>query len=115
MKKVTVLLAMVALTFASCSKTFMKSDMEKAHRGHMKSNADLKSIDVYYDAGECTKKYEVIAIYQAAHLDIPILAPRSTFFKNSLSYKAAKKAKELKGDAVIIRDYFLVSIIKYVK
>ena len=114
MKKVSVLIVAITLSLASCSKTYMKSDMEKSHRLHTKNNADIKSIDVYWDAGECTKKYEVIAIYQPAHLDIPILAPRSTFFKNSISYKAAKKAKELKGDAVIIRDYFLVSIVKYV-
>ncbi len=112
MKRTLIFIPILTL-LVSCSKVFIVEEMEKEHRLNTKKG-NLKSIDVYWDAGECKKEYETIFIYQPFHFDFPLIAPRTKFFKNKISFKGAKKAKELKGDAVIIRDYYLVSIIKYI-
>ena len=115
MKIIVTVLIGLSLTMTSCSKIYMVSDLVKSHRMIIKNHPELKAIDVYWCDGACDKKFEVIAIYAPPHFDIPLFATRSMFFKNGISKKAVEKAKQLNGDAVIIKDYVLVSIIKYIK
>lgn len=113
LKSIVIASILSVLLFSSCSTTIEITSLDKELRYKTRKQKAVAGIDVYYDAKECSKEFEVVAIHQPFIFSFPIFYPYKKAYAKSYSYKVCKKALEMKADAVIIDDWYLSKIVKY--
>lgn len=118
-KQLLPLLILGSIVFSSCStvntinSTVLRDNYEtKIHKtrflGRVLFKRDVKKKDVYDNVKVCLNEnevgsnFEVIGYGSYTPLIIPIISPERPKLEKNLLWKAAKKARKMQGDGVII-------------
>jgi len=78
-----------------------------------KKKDTYENVQVYLHEDEVKRNFKVIAYGQYTPVIIPLIRPERPRLEKYLLWKAARKARKLKGDGVIIDDKNHFRVIKF--
>lgn len=127
--KILIPLLLVCFCFSSCIVSYIPTDKLRANyekkinhttflgkvlfKTDKKKKDTYENVQVYLHEDEVKRNFKVIAYGQYTPVIIPLIRPERPRLEKYLLWKAARKARKLKGDGVIIDDKNHFRIIKF--
>lgn len=78
-----------------------------------KKRAIYENVKIYLNEQDVEREFEVVSYAQFTPVSIPILLPEKKRIEKNYVYKAARKARKLKADGIIIDNKRDFRIIKF--
>lgn len=78
-----------------------------------KKRAIYENVKIYLNEKDVEREFEVVSYAQFTPVSIPILLPEKKRIEKNYVYKAARKARKLKADGIIIDNKRDFRIIKF--
>ena len=124
------IIAFVGLSMTSCSTVnYIKTDKLQANyekkathttfvgrvifKRDKKKRDTYENVQVFLDGNDVGRSYEVVAYGTYTHLILPIIRPERPRIEKHLLWKAAKKARKLGANGIIIdnkNDFTVINI-----
>jgi CO dehydrogenase/acetyl-CoA synthase beta subunit len=119
-KQFKILAACVSVMFfcASCTVSYINADTlrlnyEKKIQTRHQKKSNSNQVKVFMNENEVTRDFVVTAYGSYTPLILPIIRPERPRLEKNLLWKAARKARKLNGDGVIIDNKNDFRVIKY--
>ncbi len=116
--KILFFLGSILFLCASCTVSYINADTlrqnyeRKIQARHQKKEAS-QQVQVFMNENEVTRDFVVTAYGSYTPLVLPIIRPERPRLEKNLLWKAARKARKLNGDGVIIDNKNDFRVIKF--